>query len=485
MAEYLAPDVANFLAKEHRILWSGSPILEKLPLPSREQIPQELLATAEALKRISGTWNPVEIYTADADSINTERQKVFESYDRSEEYNPELTYSYANSLELSEARGLIGDLLHTVRTFAPEDRISRLFRTALYFKLKDDIATCDLVDGIKTKDETKIATALRTKYPGTDESLLAFAQETYDRATREGDPDDAEGEGILTPEQKAFVKGMKFDAQGIKGAFEWALSEYGILWTEENPHGFKVKIDRNATGIDVRDKSADGPTVFIPEDREMNGKTLLGLIAHEIERHAVQSMNGQVLFEVGGGALKIDNEQLYEGLGLRGEGDMDKKLFGIENSGPRPYYPLAVKMAEDGASFYQIFCDQVEKRLRVAFKAPVGTDLPATIDPKKLDAAKRNAWLTTYRVMRGHTDMSNANKYAMAKDLGYMRGFQIDEQLKENGVGFLNESAVVASGGLQLLAELDLTEDKLPYPFKDVATKYCMEVMLPQMETAA
>lgn len=486
MTEHLAPDVANFLAKEQRIATDGLPIPEKLALPSHEQIPQELLSLAEQIIGITGTWNPVEIYTADGDSRDAEKAKLFDAYDNGEEYNPILTYSYAESLDLSESRGQLKGLLHTIRGFAPEgnDRATRLFRAALYFKLKDDLATCDLVDGIKAKDEAQIAAALKMKYPGTDGSLLALAEQVFEGLATEK-PADTENKGLLTPDQKQFLSDMKIKADGIKSAFEWALSEYGILWTEENPRGYKVKIDKNASGIDVRDKSSEGPTVFIPEDREMDGKKLLELIAHEIERHAVQSVNGWEMFMVGGGPLKTDSEDYYEGLGLRGEAELDAKLFGEEDSGPLPYYTFATKRAEEGASFYEIFRDQVERRLRVSLKKPLGTELPIDIDKKKLDAAKRNAWTDTYRVMRGHTDMTNAQKYAMPKDIGYLRGFQIDKQLKEQGFGFLNEAAVIASGGLQLMAEVELSEDKLPIQFKDVATKYCFEVLLPQMETVA
>ncbi len=501
MAETLAPDVANFIAKEQRIVNSGKPIPEKLSIPSYEQIPLELRGIAERIEHISGSWNPVEIYTADASKREEEEKKVSEAFDRGEEYNPSFTYSYASGLNLSSARQLLHQELSNLRHFGEKkaagktkhggrltlDRTARLFRSALYFKIKDDLATCDLVDGIKNKDDEKISVALKQKYPGTEPTLMTLAEQIYEKATREGDPEENMGQGLLTPQQAEFIKNMQFDAEGIKNAFEWLLKDYGIFYSPQNPDGFKVKVDKNASGIDVRDKSAEGPTVFIPEKRKVNGVKLLGLMAHEIERHAVQSVNGRKLFRLGGGALKIDNEQLYEGLGLRGETDINKKLFGIQDAGPRPYYPFAVKLAEEGASFFKIYSDQVERRLRVALKKPVGTGLPSNenINPAVLDKAKKNAWDTTYRVMRGHTDTKNTKKFAMAKDLGYLRGYQIDRQLREKGIGHLNEAGIIASGGLQYLAEFQLTPDRLPHPFKDATTRYCMEVMLPQIETAA
>ncbi len=502
MSELLSPDVSNFLAKEERIRTTGIPIAEKFPLPSRDQIPDELFSIVDVVKGISSTWNPVEIYTADADSIAVEQPKVFEAYDRDEEYNPVLTYSYANGMDLTTSRQALMEQLHILRCFGKEStpdkqesagkhtlsRVSRLFRAALYFKIKDDLATCDLVDGIKEKDDRKISAALKFKYSGTDDALLGLAEGIFNglasEKIAEAATDQPEQTGLLTSEQKTFIKSMKINSSGIKGAFEWALNEYGILSTKENPRGYKVKIDRNATGIDVRDKSVEGPTVFIPEDREVTGKYLLELIAHEIERHAVQSCNGSEMFIVGGGRLKIDEEGQYEGLGLRGEEELVGKLFG-ESSGPAPYYSLAAKKAEDGASFFEVFKEQVERRLRVALKKPLGSKLPEEIDIKILDTAKKNAWTTTYRVMRGHIDMANTHNFAMSKDIGYLRGYQIDSQLKEHGYGYLNEAAIIATGGLQLLAELDIYEDMLPIKFKDVATKYCMEILIPQMERTA
>ena len=70
--------------------------------------------------------------------------------------------------------------------------------------------------------------------------------------------------------------------------------------SERTQHsGFAVTVDEKTTSIDVRDKSAKGPTVFIPKQKKMNGIELLKLIGHEIEGHARQSINGERLFLIG------------------------------------------------------------------------------------------------------------------------------------------------------------------------------------------
>lgn len=488
MAETLPRDVSSYLAKVASIENEGRPIERPFDLPTVEHMSPELLHIADEIAAISGTWNPVEIYTADAQSIVVERQKVFDAFDGSTAYDPHFTYSYADSLDLRDAREQLLSQMKDLRRVNGGDRVSRLFRTALRFKIYDDLATCDLVDGIQSRDEQKIGRALRQKYPGLDATLLAEAEKGYEQLAREGEPEDRPGVGgLLSKEEITFVKNLEFDAQETADALAWVLDAYGILYSENNHQGFKVKVDAGVTSIDVRDKSADGPTVFIPASRKMDGVTLLSLIAHEIEGHARQSINGERLFKVGGGRLKVDNEQLYEGLGLRYETRIKRKLFGIHDAAPRPYYVFAVKKAEEGGSFFDIFQEQISMRLHVALKVPLDQDLPARdVTPQAiLDQAKRDAWLTTYRVMRGHIDMTNPFSFAMAKDLGYLRGYQIDSQLQENNVGFLNEAGVIASGGLQLLAELALSEDSLPIPFKDLATKYWEEVMKPQMNAAS
>lgn len=502
MHEDLSPDVANYLGKKSTIHLDGMPIDREIDIHEFQRVSPELSHIAENVARISGTWNPVEIYTADPSSIDGEKQKLFEAFYKGEEYNPKFTYSYAKDLDLEEGRKALSEELTKLRHFGKKqkkfwqfwqknrlpgkltlDRPTRLFRAALYFKIKDDLATCDLALGLRTDNEDLVAKALARKYPGTDQSLYNLAVEGITQLIHENHENN-KSEALLSDEEKAYLEEKEFDAFQIADAFRWSLDQYGMLHSPSNPKGFKVKIDPKATSIDVRDKSVEGATVFVPQDRKMSGKTLLGIIAHEIEGHARQSLNGEKLFKLGGGKLKIDNEQLYEGLGLRYETDIKKKLFGEKEVAPRPFYVFASKMAEEGKSFYEIFKNQVELRLRIALKKPMGDELPSIeeVDKEILEKAKDDAWLTTYRIMRGHLDTSNKKAYAMNKDLGYLRGFQMDTQLKNNDLGFLNEEGIIASGALAMLAELKLSEKDMPIPFKDVATKYWEQVLKPKMQ---
>jgi len=242
-------------------------------------------------------------------------------------------------------------------------------------------------------------------------------------------------------------------------------------------------ISDKVTSIDVRDKASDGPTIFIPKDRKIKLDELIGLVAHEIEGHARQSVNGRKLFLIGGGSLMGDNDMLYEGLGKRYEARIREKLFGDKASEPLPFFTFAVNDAEIGKSFSQIFSDQLDRRLHANLGINPDQQIDVSkIDDKSLSKAKDQAWLTTYRVMRGHIDTSNPHSYALAKDLAYLRGWMLDQDLLDINAGYLNEAAVIHYKALKLIARFDLEEEDLPVPFKDVSAKYWEEVLKPKMK---
>jgi hypothetical protein len=84
--------------------------------------------------------------------------------------------------------------------------------------------------------------------------------------------------------------------------------------------------------------------------------------------------------------------------------------------------------------------------------------------------------------MRGHIDTSNKAKFAMAKDLAYFRGWLMDKQLRENDLGAVNESAVIASNALPLIAHFHIEEKDLPHPFLNLARKYWEEILKPKYQ---
>lgn len=464
-----------------RLLEKNASLTERLSLPTRETLPRELVTIAETIGELTETWNPIEFYTPG----NTQKEKVrfLDSFLADEEYNPAFTYPYAEQFSLGDTQRRLKNLLHRVRGFEPKGQIDRLARVALRYKIGDDLATCDLIEGLQQKDEEKISRALAQKYQGVNDQLWQKAQEIY-RMRLSGQHKIPSGQGVVSEtEQKALLE-REFSAEEIAEAMRWALKEYGMLREDSQNSGFAVAIDEKTTSIDVRDKSIEGPTVFIPKQKKVNGIELLKLIGHEIEGHARQSVNGAQLFLIGGGSLKVDDETLYEGLAKRNDDRLSKSLFGTEEGIPIPHYTYAVRDAMQGKSFSEIFQGQLEMRLRESLNIPLTEPAPQrlNIPEKTLQKAMDQAWMTTYRVMRGHVDTSNKNSFAMTKDLSYLQGWLLDLQLREEGLGHFNEAAIIARGGLQLLAEFQLSESDLPLPYRDVATKYWQEVLKPNLK---
>jgi len=447
-----------------------------------EKISPPLLEIKNQLEAISSTWNPVELLTPNPISVMQEMDKFMAAFSVNMEYNPVFDYDIALSMDVDCPHIEIEKLLTEVRKYHPQNPQEKLFRVALYFKLRDDQATCLIVKGIQNHDEKLLKEAFGRKYPSLDTQLLVAAESIREIITDSPPTESASGEAILSKHQQKLLKETEFNAEQIKEAFEWVLQKYGILKTNGN-EGFAVEISDRALAVDVRDKSESPMTIYIPTQKTTTGDSLLDLIAHEIEGHARQSMNGDKLFGLGGGRLKIDDETLYEGLAMKYGINIRSKLFGETGKTPLPWASLAVSMAERGASFSEIFNEIFQLRLH----ADLHISITQQIDvgnpeyAKEIKEAAHKAWATTYRIMRGHVDMTNPEAFAMSKDLGYLRGWLLDKQLMEAGYDEINQMGIIQLGGLQLLARLDTDMIDLPYPFQDFTTDYCMDVLLPQL----
>lgn len=475
MSYTLLAEVQNYIRRYNKIH-------PKLSVPAKNHIPLFLREIAEDISYITGLWNPVEILTPDAENCTKEKERFFTAFLASRPYNPQFTYTYANTFDIKTARRQLLYVLENLAQWTPQSRLHAIVKKAVDYKIQDDLATCDMVEGIQNRDQNKIAQAIDHKYADLDKDLYDFSKREYRKKTQ-AHYYTTHHTGLLSDSEVKFLKSITYHAEDIKRAFEWALREYHMLRTEENEKGYKIVIDDKATSIDVRDKSHLGPTIFIPRTRRAKGDKLLGLIAHEIEGHARQSMNGWDLFLIGGGPMKIDDEMLYEGLAKRYDEEFRQKFFGYKESVPNPYCTFAIQKVQKGFSFYEIFTEQLDMRLHVKLKISPEYDLPRyrEIESKLLLKCMENSWNTTIRVLRGHTDTANPKGFTMTKDLSYLRGWQIDKQLVELGHRHITESAIITTENLPFLAEFDLTPDTLPYPYKDITVKYWKEILRPQM----
>jgi hypothetical protein len=446
-------------------------------VPTRflESIPEDLHRIAHELSGLTHTWNIVEIVTASPESRKREFDRFIDAYLQGIVYHPTFDYPFALRLEMGDTETILPEFLRIVRTYKPTTRAAAFAVRALRHKIQDDLATVWLVRGIQRKNDHLIGQALRSKYGTTDATLIRAAKADFHRRVAEA----RTGSPLTKTPMHTALNQVECDAPQVKTAFEWALKEYDMLQEEEDDFGFKVRVDDDTAFIDVRDKSMLGPTIFIPDKKLMSGDELVALIAHEIEGHARQTMNGELLLGVWNSILRVDDETYYEGLAMRYENNLKEEMFGIE-ARPSSLYAFAIHNAERGGSFHAIFDVQFRRQLRLSLGIDRPEPLPErnSLDHVLVDQCISAAWNTTYRVLRGHIDMSNKEHYAMPKDLAYLRGWLLDHDLCACEKSFFNECGIMTHRGMELLADFGLEEHHVPIPYRNIAEEYAKKHLL-------
>lgn len=475
-------------------------------------VDQRLVDIGNEVAEISGTWNPVEIYTPSEKSVEVQKKKFLEAYDAGEKYLPEFEYDVAKEMgNLDEKHDRLVELLCQVlqfrkkKTFEGDERVwpltprEELARIAIAHRINDALFTIQIVRGIRNKNDEVTRRAVLRKYGKLNETVLGMAKKRYVEMTTPG-PEPKRKPALLTPEQQKLLEDTQMTAEDLKEAIEWILNDYGFLRAEDDDditHGFRVEMD-GSTKFDVRDKSVIPMTVYIPRKSEPTAKDIIRLQWHEIEAHARQGMNSMAMLGFGA-KNRFDGEKAYEGLAMRGEEEMNEELFGISPEDSPPWSPpfdiLIMEQALKGANFHELFEMSLKQRLRTDFKVPEGQDLDAAIekakekDPEKtakaIKKAKEKTWLVVHKNMRGLTDPENKSGYALTKDTAYAGGYHKDKELRDAGYGWMNETGIIPEGGFKLMAKLGINEQNLRYPLKRAAVKYCMEILLPKLEARA
>ncbi len=466
------PLVKSFLADKPTAPLIDLSKLEHFIFSPLDQILDQIIA-------LTGSWNPVEIYTAhNYQAVKTKFLTQFSQNHQAD--NPVFDYPLVNDFAVTTFRPQLIELLGRTQTLAhqlkqktksdPNYLLQHLATQLTVLKINDDLATCDLVTGINQKNDRLTKLAVHRKYGQLSHIVISKATDVYHQllAARAQAPPIAPKPALLTSAEQHWLENTFFNATEIAAAFSWSLAQYQLLAHRQGDSGFLVKIDPLVTSIDVRDKNSSGqPTVYIPADRRVSGQTLLSLIGHEIECHARQSMNGFKLFRLGGGSLKIDDETLYEGLAKQDDFRFERRFFGDTFSVPLPFYIQAIVLAQTGQTFCQVF----EKILH-NLHALTGDD---EFSPASLE----HAWLITYRIFRGSTDPNNQARYGLTKDCGYLRGFLVDQDLSKLGYGEYNQLAVITGTDLGLLRIFDVEKKEIPYPLLNVQEKYWDQVLKP------
>ena len=435
-------DITGFLTIDRSLEEAG----RKIDMPKTQAMSAELTGIAAQIGTVTAEWNVVELCTHSREVAEREKALLFSAYQQGTHYNPTFHYPFAQSLDPSRARREILALHAKLHQFWPTERAELLASHLLESKIIDALATCDLAEAMQRGDENQIDAALDALYPAIDPASLAAERAEYDlylTANRAlpGDCSFAE---------RAFLETRMLSPAEQRVIFEWALECYGLL-RHPGAHGigFQVKVSPDVFHFDVRHRSAQGPTVFIPGE-PLSARRVLELVRHEIEAHARQSANGEALFFLGG-AFAQNDETLYEGLAMRYEYAFIRKHFGPHAYLDPRFFGLAMQCAEDGMSFSSIFALLAELYWPMAHSAEAS---PAQAHA----AAMEHAWSTVYRVFRGHIHTQRIQA-AMRKDQAYIRGEQLDRMLCDAGKGYMNEMGIIALRDLPILAEFALTPD--------------------------
>ncbi len=443
--------------------------------------PRHRRAMAE-IPELTRFFNPVELLTID--DVAGVRSRFLAAAQAGVRANPRFTYAQSTgTLASTLARhGLTIDAVEArLVALAAELReggvegIAGLVQSALLAKIDDDLATIELDRGLIARDDRAVKCAVAKKYgAGVDDDLLEAARVVYRYLveTRAHEKASAPGCGRIEPKLAAYMMSpARMSAAEFARAVEWMLARYYAHCEARTGRPvpaearFRVVVDPRYSSIDVRDKSSEGPTIGIPA-KDRSYKQYLELLCHEVDQHVRQSLNGSLMFGFGGGALRVDDETWYEGLAKHREIGFMRDMFGDESSPTLPYYTFAIRLADEGRTFVEVF--EAIREMRIA----------AGSEPR---TAAANAWSTAYRVFRGHSDTSNRASFGLPKDLAYLRGWMLHAQLEARGLSHLNEAAVSARDGLERIAQFEFGADELLLPDLGLAGRYFEEVLRPRL----
>lgn len=367
----------------------------------------------EDIREETATLNPVELVTPKG--IRSVREKWLEDAHNGYFGNPIFEYDTELLEDVISRREALKKLEKGLESVRPKEKeLARQFVwEQLHFVLEDALRTTLLAGTILAGNDEDSASFISLKYgtPSTDIAARALTA-ILDNSSRNSLSRKVEISFPQKPENDEILK-IKLDAKDIKAIFTWAMAQYpAIPW--------EIVIDDNATAIDVRDKSHFGrPVIVIPSDRKVTGYKLAELIGHEIESHWRSSVNAEFI-----GALKCDDELVYEGLAVSKDKTFNRDFLGSFELNSA-YYILAMREALSGHSFTEI------------------SKLIFDYLPESLSNRAEKAWNYTYRVFRGITDTQNNAHYAFTKDRAYFEGYCYAIDLEKAGKGtYLNFSTL-------------------------------------------
>ncbi len=453
-----------------------------------EKFSPNLKSLIKEWEAITKNWNVVEILTPTKESLVKEKEKAWSAWSKNQVYQPLFEYGWLkkNPIDIKATKKQLQTILEKTKVLKVKDEINRTGKTAFYQCVKDSLETLNLIEGLEKKNEKLIKEALNKKYAANDDYLWLLANSYYQQAVEKSLDNRHVENTELQEMERQLLREKVFNAGDLAMAFIWLLQKYNFLGTE-NKRGYQVIISDEATAVDVRDKAQKPLTIIIPATKTLSGEKLLCLMYRQIESKVRQSMNARALTE-DEFELKTDDETWYEGCALRLENKFFyHHLFGEheEEIVKMSFYVLAVNLAENGQSFWEIWQEITEMYVHVFTGIEVNRNLTRTdltqMPAEIIEAAKEKAWTVTYRIMRGHTNMENKLAYANRKDLAYLRSYLVDEILNNMELENVDEKLLIKTNALPMTNEATLQIDNLAYPFLNGTRDYCFDVLLPQV----
>ncbi|PIP65499.1 hypothetical protein COU77_04250 [Candidatus Peregrinibacteria bacterium CG10_big_fil_rev_8_21_14_0_10_49_16] len=479
------------------------PLLEDLPDVLRTYLQEEPVSEERLPRKVEYSppvqevldeflrlshWNPVEVVTPTKASRDREQKAFFHAYKKEEVYEPCFDYVCAE-YDVLVQRSTLEKVQRTVSDIATQSAQESIICQALQLAIEDQLATCTLIEALQdttttlVQREERIRDVFDMKYPPVDPLLAEDAKGEY-RRLQQGSSDTFQKELSEVEVAQLESTDVMYNADDIRNALEWVLQSYGLLQQEPGDGKFTVSICDEVTSIDVRPYDSGGPVILIPRGRKVTGKQLLRLCVHEIEGHVLQYANAQSVLGDAHRVFTLSDETFQEGLALFREDAFLQNFFG-EDRRPLPFYILAVTFIEDG--------QEEDKSFSAVFRQQVNLlrNIDSSVWPMFFSQWDENisheencllqAWLNTYRVMRGHVDMRNPLRFANRKDVAYFRGMRWVELLERLRRTSVVEGAVASTDVFHLLAPFALQEADLAYPFQMRTGQYA-RLLLRELE---
>lgn len=380
------------------------------------------------------------------EDLNLEKESFLKTIeDESSTYQPEFTYPELINLDLDQLEAKLKSLKQELKEAASDKHLSswaQLINRLYQLRTNEELAKIGLLQSIKNRNNKQTFAYAKFIYGEVNDDLYQRANLRYQEMLQKP-----------TPENISTIKERQLNPEEIKTYFEEALSIYGL--NQE----WQVIISNNTSAVTVKWRGKK--QIIIPNKPRTESK-VIGLIAHEIERHIRVGENGLQKLGILKGAIGLDrNDSLEEGAAKYLENKTLKELYDLNNEPALPFYVMGMAKAKEGATFREVFLDLCYKQVKLKLKE----GLP--INEAKKESADQT-WTICLRVFRGFSDFSGKGFY-FPKDKSYLEGELMINELLGSKYEKLLELGKINANQIPIVWALGLEPDNIKYPYKNAA----------------